>query len=225
MRGLCRMNKLNLKMDQLAKLLKEKSLKLNLFSQGDREKLLEKHIPDSLAVLDFWKAPRDAKVMDLGTGGGLPGLALAMARPDLHFVLVDAREKKVKAVQEIVRELGLGNVKAVAARAEQLAHSKEYREKMDAITARALAPLPTLLEYAAGFLKRGGWLYAWKSKDYLDELSLSKRAQEILGVKFEKAHSYSLPSGEDRVIMAFQKVAATPAQYPRRPNLPQQKPL
>lgn len=212
-------------MKKLADCLRRKSEILNLFSAGDRLKLEEKHIPDSLAVLEFWKPEAGSKVLDMGTGGGLPGLALAKVNPSVEFVLVDSVTKKINAVQEVADEIGLTNLKTVCGRLEELAHQPKFRGQFDSVTARALADLPTLLEYAAGFLKVGGKLYAWKSAEYLEELDRSKNAQNVLGLNFQSAHSYALPGGEKRSILVFEKRGATDEKYPRRPDLPKSRPL
>ncbi len=212
-------------MDELLRLLRSKSETLNLFSAGDREKLAEKHAPDALAVEDFWITAPGQTVMDLGTGGGIPGLVLAVQHPELSFLLVDAREKKVRAVQEVADEAGLSNVRTVSGRFEDLAHQAKHRQRYPIVLARAVAPLPTLLEYAGGFLQPGGRLYAWKGPDYEAELADSLAAQKILDLHFESSHSYSLPGGEFRVILSFVKGSRLNSTYPRHPDLPKSKPL
>jgi 16S rRNA (guanine527-N7)-methyltransferase len=212
-------------MDRLVELLQEKSTQLNLFSAGDRLKLADKHIPDSLAVLDFWLVQKGMKVLDIGTGGGLPGLALALKTPELTFRLVDAREKKVRAVQEVADDLGLENLKTVSERFEVLAHKAGYRKQYDVVTARAVAPLPVLLEYASGFLRIGGRLYAWKGPEYPEELKASAKAQHILGLVFEKAHAYVLPTGEERFILSFVQKKDLAPEYPRADGVPKARPL
>lgn len=212
-------------MKDLALALQKKSETLNLFSAGDRLKLEDKHIPDSLAVLEFWKPAEGNRVLDMGTGGGLPGLALAQARPGVNFLLVDSVGKKIQAVQEVADELELSNLRTVCGRLEELAHQAKYRENFDAVTARALAELPTLLEYAAGFLKVGGELFAWKSAEYEEELASSAKAQEALNLGFVRAHNYVLPGGEGRSILKFEKMARLPELYPRKVGVPKAKPL
>ncbi|MFA4814810.1 MAG: 16S rRNA (guanine(527)-N(7))-methyltransferase RsmG [Candidatus Gracilibacteria bacterium] len=212
-------------MDDLVAVLQKKSERLNLFSAGDRLKLGEKHIPDVLAVLNFWEVKNGVHVADIGTGGGLPGLALATARPDLEFTLMDATAKKIEAVEEMADDLNLKNVHGLVGRFEELAHEKKNREQFDVVTARAVAELPTLLEYAAGFLKVGGKFYAWKSADYMAELKNSQKAQKVLGLPFMRVHKYALPSGEDRVILEFNKTTRIATLYPRKNGLPRAKPI
>ncbi|MBT5516419.1 16S rRNA (guanine(527)-N(7))-methyltransferase RsmG, partial [Candidatus Peregrinibacteria bacterium] len=172
-------------MISLSNRLREKSQELNLFSTGDREKLETKHIPDALAVSDFWELPDGASVVDLGTGGGLPGLALAVDYPEADFILIDSRVKKVKAVNEVIDSMEIENARAVSGRFEELAHMDELREIFDFAVARAVAPLPLLLEYAAGFLKRDGHFYAWKGSNYEEELKAASKAMHCLSFRFD----------------------------------------
>jgi 16S rRNA (guanine527-N7)-methyltransferase len=211
-------------LQRLTEALQEKSLQINLFSAGDREKLLEKHIPDSLAVQEFWCTQNGEKVLDLGTGGGLPGLVLAIVNPQVDFTLMDSREKKIKAVMEVAKEMDLENCEGVVGRFEELAHDPNLREKFDKVVARAVAELPVLLEYAAGFLRPDGKLYAWKGSGADEELLASKRAQEVLGMNFVQEFEYEL-EGMQRKILLFKKVCGLDEKYPRRTGIPKKKVL
>ena len=210
---------------KLAQHLKAKSETLNLFSTRDRELLLDKHIPDALAALDHVSGEGPLEVMDLGTGGGIPGLPLAIELEDHHFVLVDARAKKVDALKEVADELGLKNVDFEIGRFEDLGRDRDLREMFDFVLARAVAPLPVLLEYASSFVKEGGYFLAWKSQDYQEELASSEFAQSEVVLKHESSHDYQLPTGEERCLLVFKKVAKLDDKYPRPDGIPKKKPL
>ncbi len=212
---------------QLAAELASKSEQLNLFSAGDRLKLESKHFPDALAALDhtadlFHEGNR---VLDLGTGGGIPGLVLATAQPDLLFTLCDAREKKIRAVLSVAELCNLKNVSGLWGRFEDLAQDPAHRGRFDLVVARAVAALPTLLEYSAGFLKVQGHLLAWKGSEWQAELALSQNALQILGLEFNRCIEYTLATGEARFLLDFVLVRSVPKQWPRKPDLPRSKPL
>jgi len=211
--------------NKLIEIYADYAYRLNLLSTGDREKLHDKHFPDSLEFLNLWERQAGLKIADLGTGGGLPGLVLAEAIPECEFTLIDARQKKVEAVESMAEEAGLENVGIMSGRFEKLGHNPDYRAQFDIVTARAVAPLPVLLEYVAAFLKVGGELYAWKGSNYIDEINDAREAMELLELELDTEHEYNLPSGESRVILKFIKTAETPEKYPRADGKPKKSPL
>jgi 16S rRNA (guanine527-N7)-methyltransferase len=200
--------------------------KLNLISFKSRKELDIKHVRDSLSLLNVFELEGGQRVLDLGAGGGFPGLPLAIMAPETEFVLVDSTTKKMLAVQEIANELGLENVSTVAERAETLAHDDRYREAYGLVVARALAPLPTLLEYAAGFVCVNGMFVAYKSADYEVELEESETAMEKLGFEFMGPVEYALDEDMGaRSLLIFQKIEALDDKYPRKSGTPKKKPL
>lgn len=210
--------------NKLAQLLEKKSGELNLFSAQDRTKLKEKHFPDALEFVNLYESGTDT-ILDLGTGGGIPGLILAIEYPDVKFTLLDSREKKINAIMDVAEEMGLENTKGVAERFEILARDPEYRGKFDVVVARAVAKLPVLLEYAVGFLKEDAKLFAWKGPEFEEDLEASRPAQEILGLEHDHTHNYKLPTGEERNILVFKKMNETPERYPRRVGIVSKRPL
>ncbi|MFT7184352.1 MAG: 16S rRNA (guanine527-N7)-methyltransferase [Oceanicoccus sp.] len=210
---------------KLIEIFKDYSTRLNLLSRGDRELLEQKHFPDALEVLKIWTPENGSKIADIGTGGGLPGLVLASELPECEFTLIDARQKKVEAVEGMAKEAGLKNVTGRSGRFEVIAREEEYREQFDFVTARAVASLPVLLEYAAPFLKVGGQLLAWKGPSYTEDLNKAREAMEILEMDLETEHPYLLPTGEERVILVFKKIDVTPEKYPRPDGRPKKSPL
>ncbi len=216
---------MNSKQSKLLELLRKSSAELNLFSAGDRDKLAEKHLPDALAILPFFSFQKGAELLDLGTGGGIPGLPLAIECPDFFFTLCDARQKKCAAIDSMIADLALKNAQTLSGRFEDLAHERAHRAHYDGVLARAVAPLPVLLEYAAGFLKDGGKLYAWKGQNHEIELQEAQNALKILGFHEEGLHPYTLPTGETRVILCFIRKGKLDKMLPRKAGIPKRKPL
>jgi len=140
--------------------------RVNLTSITDPEEVMIKHFLDSLSLLMAFDAP-EARLLDIGAGAGFPGLPLKIVRPQWHIVLLEATGKKVKFLQHIIDTLQLKDIVAVNGRAEELAHRAEYRSSFDLVTARAVASLPALLEYAAPFCHIGGQMI-FPKKGYLD---------------------------------------------------------
>jgi 16S rRNA (guanine527-N7)-methyltransferase len=151
----------------------------------------------------------------------VPGLPLAEHFSNVQFVLCDSVQKKLKALEEV--SASLKNVEFLWGRFEELV--EEERGQFDLVMARAVAPLPILLEYAAGFLREGGYLLAWKGPGAEEELQASHKAQELLGLRFERQHDYTLPTGESRSILVFVQQFDCPPAYPRGVGIPSKKPL
>jgi len=196
-------------------LLVEKNKTMNLTAHKTEDDSWTNNIVDSLLfVKDF---PNKAKVLDLGSGGGCPAIPLKIALPNLDVTMIDSVNKKVVFLNYAVQELGLAGIRAIHARIE------DYKEhgKFDIVTARAVAPLPTLLEYAMPFLKVGGQLFAFKGSRAKEEIYASKNALKLLGceVKDIKTH------GDARSLIIIKKTKPTDKKYPRGKNLSRIKPL
>lgn len=173
------------------------------------------HFLDSIAVLRYADIA-GARVIDVGTGGGLPGLALKIARPAADMTLLDATEKKVAFLEGLTQELGLP-CRCVAARGEELSHSPEYRESFDIAVARAVAQLRVLAELCLPFVKVGGRFLALKSADTDGEIDSARQTVEALGGKITAVNAYTIPGTEiPRRVITIEKTSPTPAKYPRR---------
>ena len=194
----------------------------NLVSAAERATVLQRHVLEAAAVA---RAVSPAgRWMDLGTGGGLPGLVLAWRHPDVRWTLVDATAKKVAAVRASADELQLRNVTVVQARAEALAWDPEHRGTYGGVVARAVAPLVTLLELACGFLRQGGDLVAIKGPGWRDELLAAGGAARVLG--FSHVHSERLESeARETWLVTMRAEGQPPAGFPRRNGLPKSDPL
>lgn len=189
----------------------------------ETEDILRELVLDSLAAAPH--LPRGARVADLGSGGGVPGLPLALARPDLHVVLVESLGRKVSWLEEQVEALGLSSrVEVLPVRAEDLGRDPAWRGTLDVVVAKALAALPVLIEFALPLLKVGGRLYAYKGPAAAEELPSSQRALREVGGAFQAHQEYQLRD-RSRVLCIVEKVRATPNRYPRRAGTPERKPL
>jgi 16S rRNA (guanine527-N7)-methyltransferase len=178
-------------------------------------------IDDSLVLLDFLGDA--ASLVDVGSGGGLPGLALKLARPDLHVTLVDSDQGKAAFLIQAAARLRLSDAEVVGRPAEEVGQDTRYRERFDVAVARALAPMPVLAELCLPLVRVGGTLLAQKTEK--EDVSSATHAIEILGGYLERvaaAHSQARAAG---TVVVVRKVAATPAEYPRRSGVPRRRPL
>lgn len=201
------------------------SAPVNLVSRRERDHVADTHVPECLEVGKLLPGLRDGtRWMDLGTGGGLPGLVLALAYPAVEWVLVDSVRKKARMVQEFARALAAENVMVVCGRAETLGHEAEYRERFDGIVSRAVAPLVTLVELARGFACPGGWLGAIKGPGWDREIDGSRRACEALG--WGDIHGERMPSAvRPTWLVTMRAVRPASGRFPRAPGVPQRRPL
>jgi len=196
----------------------------NLVSARDRGLLESVHIPECVAVVEAIHAGDGQHWIDLGTGGGLPGLVAAIMRPHVGWTLIDSRQKKVDAVNEFIEILGLENARAVAGRAEVLARQEEYRGVYDGVVSRAMARLDIVAELSRGFLKPRGRLEVVKGPSIDQERGYFQRAASKLRMR---ENSTSPLDGSDRgtVIVSLVAKGGPPTGVPRSDGLPQAKPL
>jgi len=196
-------------------LLVEKNKVLNLTAHKTEEDSWINNIQDSLLFLDDF--PKPGKALDLGSGCGCPAIPLKIAIPNLDITMIDSVNKKVEFLNEAVKTLGLNDIRAKHVRIEDF----EKRETFDIVTARAVAPLPTLLEYAIPFLKVGGTLLAFKGSKWQQEVDASKNAFKALGCELSETKNHS----DARSLLIIKKTKPTDRKYPRGKNLPRLKPL
>jgi 16S rRNA (guanine527-N7)-methyltransferase len=189
----------------------------------DPDRAVDDHLADSLVALDLQEVRRATSVADLGSGAGLPGLPLAVALPESAFVLVESAARKCTYLSALAARCGIGNVEAVHARAESW---PEGLGRFHLVTARALAALPVVLEYAAPLLVVGGRLVAWRGRrDPHDEEAAAKAAEE-LGLSAAGVHQvHPYPEAQHRYLHVWLKVMETPPRFPRRPGMATKRPL
>ena len=198
--------------------------KINVTAIRDPEEFLEKNVKDSLEVMSLPEFAEAKRVLDLGTGGGFPGLPLAIACPDKEFFLLDSVAKKLKVVAAAVSEFGLENVDVLNMRAEDLAKWPAYRESFDAVVSRAVANMSTLSEYCLPFVKKGGYFIAYKTAEAEDEIEAAQKAVKLLGGTIERTVPYS-SEDSGHVFVVVRKTGTTPPKYPRKAGLPSKSPL
>lgn len=214
------------KINALVSAFLEENAKLNLSAFRIEEHCRIGNVEDSLAILDATDMQNVKSFLDLGTGGGFPLLPLAMALPKARAVGIDSIEKKMRAIERIKEKLELTNVELLIGRIEDYAHDTKFRGTFDLVTARAVAPLPVLLEYAIPFLKEKGICAFWKSTKIAEELASTANAQKALKAKFVETFTYTLPGNwGERCIVFFQKMGPTTPEYPRKTGIPKNKPL
>lgn len=208
----------------LSELLVEQNKTMNLTAITDPDGIAVKHFADSISVLSAAEIPQGAKILDVGTGAGFPGLPLLIMRPDIDLTMIDSTAKKLKYVENTVNELGL-IATTLHTRAEEAGQSKEYREKFDFVCSRAVAALNVLCEYCLPFVKQNGLFIAMKGAKAQEEIDAAKGAIKTLGGKIVAEKSFSLSDGGERTLVVIKKISQVPSKYPRPSAQIAKKPL
>lgn len=183
------------------------------------DEAVDRHVADSLTGLHLPVVTDARRIADLGSGAGWPGLALAAALPDAHVWLVESAIRHCRYLERAVDVGGLGNVSVVHARIE------EWAGEHDLVTARALAALPVLVEYAAPLLELGGHLVAWKGTPDAAEVAAGQSAAAIVGLEPVDVLAVAPYPGREHTLHVFRKIAVTPERFPRRAGMATKRPL
>lgn len=209
------------------KLLIEWNEKINLTAITDLEEVYLKHFYDSITLAFSEDLSAGQKSLcDVGSGAGFPSIPLKIVFPNLQITIVDSLNKRIKFLDLLVETLGLDGVNLYHDRAETFGQNPKFREQFDFVTARAVARLSILSELCLPLAKVNGAFLALKAAKSEEELLESKKAMTILGGKFEKETEVSLPiTNDQRFIIKIVKTKSTPKKYPRKPGLPNKKPL
>ncbi len=204
----------------------------NLTALTAPDEVQVKHFLDSLTIYELPEfreaifSGQKVNLIDVGTGGGFPGVPIKIVSPGIELVLVDSSRKKVEFLAHLKRVLGLEGVEIIWGRAEELARQEDHRERYDWVVARALAEFPALAEYLLPFCRVGGFVVAYKGPKAFQELEISGEAIAALGGKVERLHQVQTPGLEgSRYLVLIAKESPTPQQYPRRPGIPTKRPL
>lgn len=201
--------------------------RLNLTRITDPHEVARLHLLDAVAEVRLLDTTGAQSAVDLGSGGGIPGIPLALARPEIRWLLVDSVGKKAAALQDFVDALRLPNVSVVAERAETLGQSALHRGRHDFVAARACAPLPVLAELALPLLAIGGTLLAWKGPltEADEEIQHGRAALALLGGELRHIRPAGPAVLDGHTFVVASKERPTPARYPRRPGEPGRRPL
>ncbi len=210
-------------------LLLETNKQFNLTAIKEPGEAWLRHVLDSLSLLPHLgqsdSESHTLRVVDVGSGGGLPGVPLAITRPDVRFTLVEATGKKAKFLQGCADELGLSNLEVVNDRAETIGRDKAHRQRYDVSVARAVGPMNVLLELTMPLVRVGGRVLAMKGRRLEEELRDAGDALMLLGEGQIEVYEALPGVSEDALIVEVAKHALTPKQYPRRPGEPKTNPL
>jgi 16S rRNA (guanine527-N7)-methyltransferase len=215
--------------DQLGAALREGNRTVNLTRIVDPANLETRHFLDSLTaalpLLDQLRAGAALTLVDVGSGGGMPGLPLKIAFPAVRLTLVESVNKKARFLRETVAQLGLADVQIVAQRAELAARLPEHRDQYAWATARALGKLPVVIELCAPFLEPGGLLVAQRSGNLDQDVLAAAPAFKALRLWSRTPIELAVAGLEGHGLIVGEKYAPTPETYPRRPGLPRKRPL
>ncbi len=213
------------KFEKYKELILEYNKHTNLTRITEDDEFNVKHFLDSLSLFKTDLFVKDKKIIDIGTGAGFPGLPLKLYNEDLDITLLDSLRKRIDFLDGVIEELGLKKIRAIHARAEEIARDPNYRESYDIAVSRAVANLSTLTEYAMAFVKVGGYFISQKGPEYREELKSAKRAIELMGGEVKDVIRTPLPNDIDHYIIVIKKVKATDKKYPRGGGKPRKSPL
>lgn len=209
---------------QYMELLLDWNEKINLTAITEPEEIIVKHFIDSLTIAKHIK--ENAKLIDVGTGAGFPGIPLKIIREDIEITLLDSLNKRINFLNEVIEKLNLSKIQAIHSRVEDFAKNKEKRESFDYATSRAVANLSTLSEYLIPLVKRGGDAISMKGSEVEEEIKQSQRAISLLGGKIETIETFQLPQSDiNRNIIIIHKIQSTPSKYPRKAGMPSKEPI
>lgn len=207
-------------------LLKEWNEKINITSITDDVEIDIKHFLDSLTPFTTHLFNGKKSLIDIGTGGGFPGVPLKIVNSDLSVTLLDSLNKRIIFLNEVIKELKLKDITAIHGRAEEFSIKPAYREKFDISISRAVASLDTLSEWCIPFVKVGGYFVSMKGPDISEELNLSKNAINLLGGKVVDTKLVTIPeSNITHSLIIIEKIKETPTKYPRGAGKSKKNPL
>lgn len=204
----------------------ERNQFINLTAITERDEFIKKHYIDSLLCADSPEFLNAENIIDVGTGGGFPGIPLAIAFPEKKFVLMDSLNKRIKIIKELAETLGITNVEPIHGRAEEIARRKDMRESFDVCVSRAVANMSTLSEYCLPFVKVGGTFIAYKGPEAGAEIEAAGKAIDVLGGKVIREVLAEIPESDlQHRLIYVNKIKNTVSKYPRKAGTPSKEPI
>ena len=198
---------------------------MNLTAITEPDEIREKHFLDSITLLLSGKISEGCSLIDIGAGAGFPSIPVKIVRDDINLTMLDSLNKRINFLNDVIKELDIKNARAIHSRAEDAGKNKELRESFDIATARAVADLAVLAEYALPFVKVGGYFVAMKGTAPREEIENAKKAIREMGGEIEEVKEALLPSGIRHSLIIIRKVIPTPSKYPRKAGKPSKEPI
>ncbi len=205
-------------------LLLEWNAKINLTAITEEKEIIQKHFIDSLTINKYIND--NMSIIDVGTGAGFPGIPIKIVRDSIKVSLLDALNKRLLFLQDVIQKIELKDIQTIHFRAEEVGKNPIYREKYDIATSRAVAPLNTLVEYLLPLVKLNGKCICMKGNNVKEEMEASNKAISILGGEIDRIEEFELPNSSiKRTIIVIKKIKNTPAKYPRKAGTPSKEPI
>lgn len=207
-------------------LVKEWNKKINLTAITEDEEIIKKHFIDSIKVFKCDYVKNAKSIIDIGTGGGFPGIPMKIVKSDNNMVLLDSLNKRINFLNEVIGELELENINTIHGRAEDFAQKTEYRQKFDLAVSRAVANLTVLLELCLPYVKVGGHLVALKGPAIDDEIKNAEIALKVLGGIIEEIIEVDIEGSDlKHNLLVVKKIKDTPKKYPRKAGMVTKNPI
>lgn len=207
-------------------MIQEWNKKINLTAITEDEEIVKKHFIDSIKVFEVEELKNANYIIDIGTGGGFPGVPMKIVKEDCKMVLLDSLNKRVTFLNEVIKELSLKDIEALHGRAEDFAKEEKYREKFDGVVSRAVANLTVLSEFCLPYVKVGGYFVALKGPAIDEEMEDAQNAIKLLGGKIERIQPVQIEGSDlNHNLVVIKKIKATAKKYPRKAGMVTKNPL
>lgn len=207
-------------------MIKEWNEKINLTAITEDDEIIKKHFIDSIKVFKIDELKSSKRIIDIGTGGGFPGIPMKIMNPECEMVLLDSLNKRINFLNEVIKELKLENIEAIHGRAEDFIKQNNCRESFDAVVSRAVANLTVLSEFCLPYVKIGGYFVALKGPAIEEEMNNAKNALKILGGEVERIEKVTIEGSDlNHNLVVIKKIKETPKKYPRKAGMVTKNPL